>query len=107
YTDDFGNRIAYDPKDVKREIPFIDTAYKNGNWLLWDATAEIRVSSTWAGMPWNSFFRVAWGFNEIRGVGDVNEDDIQDTTETGFGTAVSNETEKPGPRFYLGIGTGW
>lgn len=107
YTDDQGNRIAYDPKDVRREIPFVDVAYKNGNRLLWDATAELRLSSTLGGVPWDSFFRMAWGFNRIHGVGDVNEDDIQDTTETGFGTAVSNETEAPGPRFYIGIGTGW
>ena len=59
------------------------------------------------GRPWNSFFRVAWGFQEVGGIFDVDGDSINDATDTGFGNALSSETEKPGPRFYLGLGTGW
>lgn len=109
YYDQFGQRVARDEGDVRREIPFIDQAYKNGgNPMLYDANAEIRVSSTLFGEnPWASFFRVAYGFNEVKGVGDVNGDDVQDTTETGLGDALSNESEMPGFRFYVGLGTGW
>ena len=107
YYDDQGERVAYDPADVRREIPFVDKAYKNGNFLLTDVTAELRVSSVFLGRGWDSFFRVAWGFQEIGGIFDVDGDSINDASDTGFGNSLSNETEKPGPRFYLGLGTGW
>lgn len=108
YKSRYGERIARDPNDVTREIPFLDEAYKNGNSMLYDASAEIRVRSImWNTMPWDSFFRVAYGFNEIRGYGDVNGDDIFDTSENALGDELSNETEKPGFRFYVGLGTGW
>ena len=55
----------------------------------------------------STFFRFAWGFNEITGIVDPNGDDISETTDTGFGNSLSAEVEKPGPRFYVGIGTGW
>jgi hypothetical protein len=107
YFDDQGERVAYDPSSIKREIPFVDKAYKNGNYMLTDVTAEVRLSSVFLGRPWDSFFRVAYGFQEIGGIFDVDGDSINDATDTGFGNALSSETEKPGPRFYLGIGTGW
>ena len=76
--------------------------------MLTDASAELRVQSTiFHGMPWDSFLRVAWGFNEIGGYGDVNGDGIFDTSENSLSTELSTETEKPGPRVYLGFGTGW
>jgi len=75
--------------------------------VLFDAIAEWRLNSVLMGIPWNSFVRLAWGFNEIRGIGDVDGDDVYDTTDTPFGNSVSNETKKPGPRLYIGIGTGW
>lgn len=104
----FDERIALDPSQVRREIPFVDKAYKNGNYMLFDASAEIRMESVvFHGMPWNSFARVAYGFNEIRGTGDVNGDGVYDTSENAIGDELSNETEKPGPRFYIGLGTGW
>ena len=37
----------------------------------------------------------------------LNGDDLYDTTDTPLGNSLSNETKKPGPRIYLGIGTGW
>lgn len=104
----FGDRVAIDDSDVHREIPFADEAYKNGNKLLTDVSAELRVQSTiFHGLPWDSFVRVAWGFNEVGGYGDVNGDGIYDTSENAIADELSNETEKPGPRVYLGFGTGW
>lgn len=104
----FGDSVAIDPADVHREIPFVDKAYKNGNVLLTDLSAELRVQATiFHGMPWDSFVRVAYGFQEVGGTGDVNGDGIFDTSENAIADTLSNETEKPGPRVYLGFGTGW
>ena len=108
YFDSFGQRVALDPtNDVRREVPFMDVAYKNGQRMLYDASAEIRMNSLLMQGGFDSFFRVSYGFNEIKGINDVNGDDISDTSDPGTGNSVSQETEKPGPRFYLGIGTGW
>ncbi|MCB9778162.1 MAG: PD40 domain-containing protein [Alphaproteobacteria bacterium] len=108
YRNRYGERIAYDKADVKREIPLIDEAYKNGNYLLYDAMAEIRLASTmFHTSSWDSFVRFAYGFNEVRGYGDVDGDDIYDTSDNAFGDELSNETEKPGLRVYIGLGTGW
>ena len=104
----FDDRIAIDPNDVTREIPFVDKAYKNGNRLLTDLSVELRMQSTlFHNFTWDSFVRVAYGFQEIRGYGDVDGDGIYDTSENAIGDELSNETEKPGPRVYLGLGTGW
>ena len=108
YRNAFGDRVAYREQDVRREIPFMDYAYKNGNSMLYDAGAELRVGAAiFNNFSWDSFFRVAYGFNRIRGYGDVNGDDIQDTTDNAIGDELSNETEAPGFRFYIGLGTGW
>lgn len=108
YRNEYGERVARNGEDVIREIPFVDAAYKNGNAMLFDAGAELRVSaSIFNTAGWDSFFRVVYGFNEIRGYGDVNGDDIQDSTDSAIGDELSNETEKPGFRFYVGLGTGW
>ena len=108
YRNGFGERVARNASDVVREVPFVDTAYKNGNAMLFDAGAELRVSaSIFNTAGWDSFFRVVYGFNEIRGYGDVNGDDIQDSTDSAIGDELSNEVEEPGFRFYVGLGTGW
>ncbi len=108
YRSQYDDRIAYNPEDVRREIPFVDEAYKNGNKMLYDAFAEVRVASDFRdGMGWNSFVRLAYGFNEIRGYGDVDGDGIYDTSESGVGDELSSETEPAGWRLYLGLGTGW
>ncbi len=108
YRNRYGERIAYDSSDIKREIPFVDSAYKNGNYLLYDAMAEIRLSATMMHTSsWDSFVRFAYGFNEVRGYGDVNGDDIYDTSDNALGDELSNETEEPGLRVYIGLGTGW
>jgi hypothetical protein len=108
YRDQFGDRIARDPSTIRREVPFRDVAYKNGNRMLTDVSAEVRVQASIFGRSnWDSFARVAYGFQEIRGFGDVNGDSIWDTSENAIGDELSNETEKPGVRLYLGLGTGW
>jgi hypothetical protein len=108
YRDRYDERVAYNPDDIRREIPFIDEAYKNGNRMLYDVSAEIRMSSElYHTMGWDSFVRLAYGFNEIRGWGDVNGDDILDTNDSALGDELSNETEPAGFRLYVGLGTGW
>ncbi|MEC8380838.1 MAG: hypothetical protein VXZ96_10980, partial [Myxococcota bacterium] len=108
YRSRFDERIAYNSEDVVREIPFRDIAYKNGNYMLYDLSFELRMSSVlYHTMSWDSFFRLAYGFNEIRGWGDVDGDDIFDTNDSAVGDELSNETEPAGFRIYLGLGTGW
>ncbi len=108
YFDGFGQEVAYNPNDVRREIPFLDPAYKNGNRVLTDASVELRVRSALNDVNnFDSFFRVSYGFNAISGINDVNGDDISDTTDPGTGNSLSQEREQAGPRFYLGLGTGW
>ncbi len=108
YRDQFGDRIARKDAYIRREVPFLDEAYKNGNKMLTDISAEVRVEASIFGRSnWDSFARVAYGFQEIRGFGDVDGDSVWDTSENAIGDELSNETEKPGVRFYLGLGTGW
>jgi hypothetical protein len=108
YVDQYDQTVAYDPDDIEREIPLVDKAYKNGNYLLFDAQAEVRVPMIlFNTSSWDSFLRVAYGFNEISGYGDVNGDNVYQSTDSGLGDGLSTETEKPGVRFYLGLGTGW
>ena len=108
YRSRYNERVAYDPNDVRREIPFVDTAYKNGNKMLYDVSAEVRMSSVlYHTMSWDSFVRVAYGFNETRGFGDVDGDMIFDSTDNTLNSELSNETEPAGIRLYLGFGTGW
>lgn len=119
YTNRYDARVAYDPADVKREVPFQDYAYKNSpvdpltgkvdpNYLLSDIGAEIRLSTAMFNRgSWNSFIRASYGLNEIRGISDVNGDDITSTADNGVGDNLSTETELPGVRVYIGLGTGW
>ena len=108
YNGLYGNRVAYNPDDVRREIPFIDEAYKNGNRVLTDLSAEIRVRSViYHSIGWDSFVRVAYGFQDVAGQGDVNGDDIFDSNTNAVAVELSNEIEPAGFRFYLGLGTGW
>jgi len=108
YRTRYDNRVAYDKSDIRREIPFVDVAYKNGNRMLYDAFAEVRVASVFRdGFAWNSFVRLAYGFNAIRGYGDVDGNGISDTSDNEAGDELSSETEPSGWRIYLGLGTGW
>ncbi len=109
WRNEWDERIANDPDDIEREIPFVDSSYKTGeNYMLYDAGAEIRVAGAMFNSAyWNSFVRLAYGFNEIRGIGDVDGDDIYDTSENAIGDELSNETHPAGFRVYIGLGTGW
>jgi hypothetical protein len=76
--------------------------------MLYDAFAEVRIASIFRDTAsWDSFLRMAYGFQEIGGYGDVNEDGVWDTSENGVGDELSVETEPAGWRVYLGFGTGW
>ncbi len=108
WRNEYDERIANDPDAIIREIPFLDEAYKNGNPMVYDAGAEIRVSGAMFNSAyWNSFLRLAYGFQEVRGYGDVDGDDIYDTSESAIGDELSNETHPAGFRVYIGLGTGW
>jgi hypothetical protein len=119
YTNAFDERIAYDEGDVTRETPFQDYAYKNsptscaedltlGCRVLVDVGFELRVAAAlFNNRYWNSFFRLAYGFNEVRGQFDVDGDGIGDTTSSPLGDSLSNETEPGGLRVYVGLGTSW
>ena len=76
--------------------------------MLYDLSAEVRMTSVlFRTMDWNSFFRLAYGFNPVRGYGDVDGDSVFDTNDNNLGDELSNEIEPAGFRVYLGIGTGW
>ena len=60
-----------------------------------------------ADVDWDSFVRVAYGFQSIRGYYDPNGDDITDTNQQTQGDSLSNEREPPSVRVYIGLGTGW
>jgi hypothetical protein len=108
YRSRFEERVAYNSEDIRREIPFVDVAYKKGNKVLYDAAFELRVNSgLYHTQSWDSFVRLAYGFNPIRGYGDVDGDDTFDTNDSALGDELSSELEPAGFRFYLGLGTGW
>ncbi len=109
WRNEWDERIANNPDEIEREIPFVDESYKTGGHrMLYDAGAEIRVAGAMFNSAyWNSFVRVAYGFQEIRGIGDVDGDDIYDTSENAIGDELSNETHPAGFRVYIGLGTGW
>ena len=76
--------------------------------MLYDISGELRVQSAmFHGATWNSFLRLAYGFQPVRGYGDVDGDDVFDTSDNGLGDELSNEQEPAGLRVYLGLGTGW
>lgn len=96
----YGSR---NPDMLQKAFP---VAYKNGNRILTDVGAELRVRAyAYNYNPWFSFFRLAYGFQDTAGVGDQNGDRI-------FRDLPPNddpvgEIEKAGFRYYIGIGTGW
>lgn len=107
YYNDYDERVAYDPSAIRREIPFVDKAYKNDNRMLYDAGVELHIPATMWNFDWDSFVRVAYGFQTIRGYYDPNGDDITDTSEETQGDSLSNEREPGSVRVYIGLGTGW
>ena len=57
--------------------------------------------------PWNSFFRVAYGFMPVGGIGDVDGDGVYTNIQDPSRGDNSGEVERGSVRFYVGIGTGW
>lgn len=98
---------------VRREIPFKDFSSKNSpvgepHYVLSDIGAELRVRSLiWNDFDWDSFLRIAYGFQRTAGYGDVNADLIQSSVARDAATELSGEVEPATLRVYLGIGTGW
>jgi hypothetical protein len=118
YLSRYEQRIAYNADDIEREWPLYRDekdgkikcrrAYKNGNCMLFDASFELRMTNgLYHTQSWNSFARLSYGFQSVRGYGDVDGNDIFDTNDSALGDELSNEVEPGGFRFYLGIGTGW
>ena len=52
-------------------------------------------------MSWDSFVRLAYGFNPVRSYGDVDGDNIFDTNDNNLGDGLSNEREPAGFRLYV------
>lgn len=129
--DFYGDPVAVNDGDVIRELPFSDRldscsasvrarnggqcgkalfprATMNGNRMLFDAGVELRIrANLFNRSTWNSFIRVAYGFNEVGGVFDVDGDDIVTNVDDPNLNAISSEKERPSIRFYIGLGTGW
>jgi len=106
-----GNAWSYDPDTGDREIPFEDRA-SNGNRWLFDIGLELRLKCfAFNSFYWNSFVRVAYGFQKVYGVqsgnvaSDVNGDLILE--DLWPEDPYRDEVEDPGVRFYFGLGTGW
>ena len=108
-----GYSVVSDSGEIRREVPFKDYAAKNSppgerNYFLEDAGAEVRVRAfIWNDFDWDSFVRVAYGFQPTAGYGDVNADFVQSSLARDANTELSGEYEPPTMRVYLGIGTGW
>jgi hypothetical protein len=127
----YGDPVAVNSDDIVREAPFSDrlencpqsarernggecgralfpVATQNGNRMLFDAGVELRIrANLFNRSTWNSFIRVAYGFNEVGGVFDVDGDDIVTNVDDPNLNAISSEKERPSIRFYVGLGTGW
>ena len=94
-------------------MPFKDFSSKNSpagdpHYLLKDVGAELRIRSfIWNDFDWDSFVRVAYGFERVAGYGDVNADLVQSSLARDAATELSGEVEEPTVRLYIGIGTGW
>ena len=81
-------------------------AYKNGNRLLTDVGAEVRIRAyAYNYNPWFSFFRLAYGMQDTAGIGDQNGDRIYSDLPPNDDPV--GEIERAGFRYYIGIGTGW
>ena len=52
-----------------------------------------------------AFFRIAYGFQTISGIGDVNGDNVYKNLPPNNDPVT--EVERSGFRYYIGLGTGW
>jgi hypothetical protein len=105
--------VPSDGGKVVREVPFRDYAAKNSpegemhRWLT-DIGAELRVRSfIWNDWDWDSFLRLAYGFQTTAGYGDVNADGVQSSVARDSASELSAEVEPPTLRVYAGLGTDW
>jgi hypothetical protein len=69
----------YDPKiqngTIRREVPFVDIASKNGNYMLYDISFTLKLKAfIFSTTGWNSFFRIAYGLNDVIGQYEMNDD---------------------------------
>ena len=101
-----GGRLANE-EHLTREWPGME-AEENGNFLLGDIGVEFRLSAMLFNRSrWNSSFAVAYGFNQVAGRGDVNNDGVLTNSADPSINTRSDEKEPGGFRFYIRIGTGW
>ncbi len=127
----YGDEVAYNANDIVPETLFSDrldncptdvklrnggecgralfpVASQNGNRILGDIGVELRIrANLFNRSSWNSFIRVAYGFQEIGGIWDVDGDDIVTNVSDPNVGSISTEKEKPSIRLYIGLGTGW
>ncbi len=90
-----------------REWPGME-AEENGNYVLGDIGLEFRLSAMlFNRSQWNTSFAVAYGFNQVAGRGDVNNDGVLTNSADPSINTRSDEKEPGGFRFYIRIGTGW
>jgi Tol biopolymer transport system component len=98
----------YDPYvkrgTVRREIPFVDIASKNGNYMLYDVGFALKLKAYMFGyLPWNSFVRVAYGLNDVIGQNEVNDDRVY--VDVFPNDASMAESEPKSLRISIGIGS--
>jgi hypothetical protein len=87
---------------VRREIPFVDIAQANGNAFLYDMAFTATMKANLFDLGWNSYARVAYPFNDVRGQGDVNADRV--SADAFPANPLVDEEALKRPRFSVGIG---
>jgi Tol biopolymer transport system component len=95
---------AIKPGSARPEIPFKDIASKNGNYLLYDIGFTLKLKAFIFGTTdWNSYFRVAYGLNDIIGSNEVNDDWA--FVDAYPADALYAESEPKSLHISIGIGT--
>ena len=95
---------AVKPGTVRREIPFVDIATKNGNYMLYDVGFALKLKAYMFGyLAWNSFIRVAYGLNDVVGSSEVNDDRVY--VDIFPNNALYAESENKSLRISIGIGS--
>jgi len=99
-----GGTLWVVPGSQRREIPFIDIPESNGNFLLYDIGFELRLKAYLHNIfRWNSFVRFAYGFNDIIGQGDVNNDKI--SSDHFPNDPLHDEQQTKSLRIFVGLGS--
>ena len=92
------------PGSIRRERPFFDISSKNGNYMLYDLSVTLKLKAYLFGVqPWNSFIRIAYGFNDIIGQYEVNDDYA--FVDAYPNNALYAEVEPKSIRISIGIGS--